>query len=860
MANAGTTIQKQGTKLVETSDEELKKLSEQAGFSPTTPMGAKNIGANPDQAKMAATPARQNAAVTTPAPAQTLQQAQRVTPTQPEAVEPPDQKLERLKSLGSINMQMENLVKQKLATAEAQAPELQINETTVGTALPQQQAGLNTALTQYKGAVTEQQKEAAILAASNALGRLVTPEEMKGFFKGASETVAGQFGSQPSVRVADLGLQNTSQLAQDLGISEADLLQYSPDQLKQAIQNVESQGYNRVQELEAELISATGNRRLQVQQELQKLGQTGVASKEADFDSLQAAVDSGDIVNFNGQKYDVQTLLGDEGISQQILTALENPAAMAQLKKNEPELAAWLDTHKAALAALSEDVRAATADVATTQKDFSSLKSATSPALFEKLFGASPQYLSKEQLSELSTRASSSPLWQALSTDTNLKARLERNPEAVANLKNATAEEIAAQMEATTLMESNPSLQKLIGFKPGGIATAEQAAKAKTWATTFDSLPESITADNDFQKAINAGSIDVADAAKLAADPRIWAKVKENQQIALDLQQAGNDPQKLLSIFMGAEVSLDDFNKGMQKLETYAMMGDSDAQAKWKFFKENLLGDDKKLGPEDLDLLKQLANPSKAGVKAMIADPAHTFADILKTYKKDFQEGASFGSSDPVKEDASTALANDGRIDAKEAKALYDRYSQTGQFEELMNSPWFVNSLENADIWKAKIADTKINQQYEKFSAANGPLSQPIQTLSSLPFLKNFSVDTETGNVTYTFDKARYNETPQRRAEMDAAISKAISTTQAELDKYGTAQNMGIGISAQDKLKTLIKSLQDMQKAVTQGITGAKTVVELKPQEKSTPQDRAAANDKVVKKNTMTGNKPAGGA
>ncbi len=61
MANAGpknTTIQKQGTSLVQTSDEELKKLAQQAGFNPTSPLGAKAIGANPDQAKMTGTPAQ----------------------------------------------------------------------------------------------------------------------------------------------------------------------------------------------------------------------------------------------------------------------------------------------------------------------------------------------------------------------------------------------------------------------------------------------------------------------------------------------------------------------------------------------------------------------------------------------------------------------------------------------------------------------------------------------------------------------------------------------------------------------------------------------------------------------------------
>ncbi len=860
MANAGTTIQKQGTKLVQTSDEELQKLGQQSGFQPITPGGAKSIGANPDQAKMANTPARKQAIQdTSAAPGQSLQQAQRITPAAPAApeIEPAKQKLDRMAGLGSINMQMENLVRQKVSQAQAAQPALQVDETKTGAATEAQQPGLQAALQQYQGAVTEQQKEAAILAASNALGRLVTPDEMSGYFKSSAESVGSAFTPQ-QVRVADLNLQNTAQLAQDLGVPEADLLQYSPEQLKQAIQNVESNEFNKVQALQAELASATGNRKLQVQQELQALGQTGVATTEANFDSLQAAVDAGDVVSFNGQKMNVADLLGDDGISDMVVTALQNPAALKELQKNEPELAQWISTHKAALDALAQDARTAASSVAATQTDFGKLKSATSPALFENLFGVSPQYLSKEQLSDLTARASASPLWNALSGDADLKARLERNPSLAQPLKSATAEEIKARTDATKLMEGNPSLQKLIGFKPGGVATAEEAAKASQWADTFDKLAPSISADNDFQAAINSGKIDVADAEKLVADPRIWDKVKADRQYALDLEQAGTDPEKLLSIFMGVDTSMEDFNKGLSKLEAYASMGDPDAQAKWAYIKKNIVGENGRLGPEDVDLMRQLGAPASAGMKAIISDPAHTFSDIVKQSKNMLQGGASYGTSDPAKEEVAAGLANDGLIDAKEAESLYQRYGNTGQFEELLNSPWFADKLENAPIWKAKIADNKVMENYNKFTAENGPLGDPVRTLSAIPFIVGFRLNPETGAVSYSFDKTRYNETPQRRAEMDAAIDSAINAAQAELTKYGPSQHLGEGASAQSKLENMIKGLKEMKAKVTQGITGAKTVVELKPQEKSTPQEREASNNAVVKKTTTTSNKPKG--
>lgn len=145
---------KQGTGVTQTSEEELKKLGKQAGVQPLSPAGAVALGANQDQAKMAGSKARKDAVLapgTEPAAPQpqkqTLQQAQRTQPQgtteatqeQQHLNEPASAKLERMNTLGSLNMQMENLVAQKLAAAQQQSAQLQINQQAVATTPQAQQ-------------------------------------------------------------------------------------------------------------------------------------------------------------------------------------------------------------------------------------------------------------------------------------------------------------------------------------------------------------------------------------------------------------------------------------------------------------------------------------------------------------------------------------------------------------------------------------------------------------------------------------------------------------------------------------------------------------------------------------------------
>lgn len=798
-----TTIIKQGTNLAQTSDEEAKKLGQldkEAGFSPITPAGAKAIGANPDVAKMAPTPARKQAMNVQPKPEQTLQQAQRLTPNTATPIQAPDEdaatKLERMKSMGSINMQMENLVKQKQNAVMQQQAQLQLNTTAIGALPSQQQTGLTAALNAYKSATTEPQKEAAILAASNALGRLVTPDEMAGYFQGEAETLKGAF-APTTVTVRDLGLQNTAQLATDLGVPEEQLLAYTPAQLKASIQQLENRQYNQVQNLQAQLLTATGNRRQQIQQELASLAASGVASREASFDVLQSAIENGDTVTFNGQPTTVEELLGG-GMSQMIANAVDNPGVMAELERNEPELANWIKANKATLQQLVADTKAEAEKVGQTQAGASDLRKSVSAPLFETLFGKQPELMTADELSQLQASTQNSALWQRLSKDADFKARLERHPELANSLKGLDETKLSAAINASKIAEADGNLAAIAGYTPGGVPSEAQAATIAQWAPVFDQLAPSITADKDFQNAVKSGKITTADAQRLVNTPQLWQKVKDEKAAGQELRMAGSDPQKLLSLFMGADVDMGQFNKGMERLEAYANMGDQEARDYYVWLKQNLLGDNGRLGPEDVEKLQTLgASAQNPDIKAIVGGGA-TFSDILKSAKTKMANGASFQTEDTTKRTVLPYVQNDGVIDDTEAQELMSKYGPD-QMMKLLESPWIAQVMPSAEVWKSRLGEIKDERNLHN---AVEDVKQYAAPLQSSPLFKNLKMDSTTGVVTADYDFSKFDDT-----NLTAAIKNANALKEAMNSKLA-----GLGPAGQGRMQTAMASVDTIIK------------------------------------------------
>ena len=710
MAKPITTTIKQGTRLVETSEEELKNLSEKAGTSPITPQGAVAIGANEAQAKMANVPVRKNAItqVTAPAPKDTLAQANRIsTPLTPgaPAPEPAQDKLARMSELGGIPMQMEGLVRAKIAAATPVAAPIKLTPKESSVAQPIS-VDLNTALKAYSDAVTEADKEAAILAASKALGHTVTPAEIQTYFKSQEQTIAPVVAAVAGpITVKDLGLKNTAQLAVDLGVDEETLLSFTPDQLRQAIQNVEGNEFNRVQALQAELLSATGNRRQQIQQELQRLGQTGVANTEARYDDLQAQVESGNSITFAGVKYTIEELMSSNGLSRIITNAINSPEALEKLKKSEPELAAWISSNAATLAALSTAAGETAKASQATQNTVANVASTISPALFTALFGARPTNISAAEAAALQAKIDSSEAYKyAMASGANLRqledmvARGEALPvfgaapaatqapmgtvpvapppvgtqpgDGTVTPPGGTQPPVGTQppiaplsggasftetMQAQTDMTNpaNAGAAGAVGWTSGKAPTPAQIDLFRKWQTALKDVNITVARDADFLKAIApGGTLTPADMELLKGEDglAVWNKALEHRNWAKSVAGAiktGKDDtdrvEKLFNLAMGAGANGMSLADVNKALKKLESYANTgDAAAREAWVKmQQLVGGDGQLGPEDMELLSTLLSPKSQTLDYLIKNGG-SIADTISGIKKQAQGAVGY--------------------------------------------------------------------------------------------------------------------------------------------------------------------------------------------------------------------------
>lgn len=806
-----TNIVKQGTSLTSSSPEELAKLSGNAGVNPITPLGAKAVGANPDQAKMANTPARKDSVFATQN-TDTLDKTVRTEPQKPASAaanEPAKDKLERMKTLGSLNMQVENLANQKLAELNAQNAKLQLNQTSIDALPTEQKAGVTTALQAYQVAASPEAKEAAILQASKILGRVPSEAEMQSFFQDAraslGETAKSVGGS---VTLGDLHLAgigtSAEQLANDLGMTPEQVGAMSPAQLNKAIQDLEAREFNDTQALQAEYASATGQRKQQIAQELKAKGATGAIGVEAQYDRLQASIEAADQISFGGKSMSIEDLLKDDGLSQTIMDATEDKNVLENLKATEPELAEWIQTNMESLAGLTADARTAASGVGDTQQAAADLKSAVSDGLFTTLFGEQAKFMSAAELAQLKTTAEANGVWQTLQTDGDFKARLEKNPALAQAVAGMSKEDIAKRMATTKALESDSNLAKLVGYTPGGIADLNQATNAVKWADTFKALPASVSANEMFQKAVKDGSITPEDAAKIVSNPLIWDKVETDAKLKQKWDLVKGDPQKMLNTFFGSDITIDDFNKGLSRLESYAKMGDEDALSKYNYIKKNLAGADGKLGPEDSALMEQFAKQSADLKPTDIIAGKNSFADLLGASKSALQAGASFESADTQKRIVSSMLIGDGKVTNQEAQQLMDKYGPE-EFMSMMDSGWFGDVLEDKNKWSTTVQGIKDNRAFDSY-LDTGFKTGVQSSLSSVSFLKNVQGD-RNGNISFELD-------PSFIKSGLAGANKALG----ELDKQIAQINKmseTMGADGKAKAQASLKSLNSIKATLT---------------------------------------------
>lgn len=460
--------------------------------APSTPLGAAQSGVNSDSAKMMGTPAQtQNAArVNQQANTQTLDKAERLeqaagaTNAQQEAKD----KVDRLQTLGSTKTAVESLIQKQIqATTQTSTPNPQIaQESLAGITDPVKRQQATDAL----GAYTQNPTEENLKAVYDVVGRAGVTTGLSQYLDTAANTIAESAAAPMAVTVGTLDLSSTgvdsAQLAQTLGVTPEQLAGMSLEELNQKIDSTQAQSLMTTQQLQARLAdpAISPQERSQVLAQLKQQGAAGITGVEAEVDNLQSEIDSARMVDVMGGQYTVEELLGDDGISSLIAGAVNDPKKLAEMLR-DPKLAglgSWVQSHKAALSALSQSYDAQAADFVGTQDTLSSIgrslgEGDSSKGILETILGrAIPTSALSGDVAAIQQQLQSSGLYQALKTDPKLVAELGNDKDTLAALAASgfTADQVKNAVKLRDELQADPTALKLLGVD-GKIPTSADA-------------------------------------------------------------------------------------------------------------------------------------------------------------------------------------------------------------------------------------------------------------------------------------------------------------------------------------------------------------------------------------------------
>lgn len=686
---------KQGQGLVETSQEEIQK---QTGMTPLSPAAAKTAGANPDVAKMAGTPAAKQSLYKPLEDTQkTLQQAQRQTQMldkqRQQAQDQAAAKMDRLKQLGTMGAQIEGLIQQRLgvqqgatsglATQNIAAPV--INQAAIDLLPETQRAAAAAALQAYAAATDVNAKQQALVSLSTTLGRPVKDSDIGDYFQQLPELATAATKQAVAAPITLGGLQpswlNVQQTATDLGVTEAELQSYTPEQLQAKLQEVEANEYNRIANLKAEYATAVGARKLQIQNELTQLGQAGATGTEAQFDRMQQAIDEGQTLMVGGREMSLEEILTEDSISNLISDAATNPQALADLKKTPgyEALASWIETNQAELNELATGMRSDVRAFGDVQSNLAGIQSNLGN-LSSVILGDIPQYATQEQLTALQDKLNSSGLYASLQADPAFKARLTADPALAEQLKDKTKEEIDTLKSITDMVKNNGTIAAEFGLNEGEFIT--DPAKAESFISTANALanaPEEVGEQQkiDIARMVADGDIttDVVNA-MMQYPEEVDAVITENAAIK-EYNSVKDDFDKFSEWAFGGQSvqATNDILATLQQIAPY----DKDANRILNSFKQ-FVGPDGQLDKSDMGRLQ--AALKTVGLDK-VATGGKTLAEQMAGLKK-MADDAVMRTSDPGMKDI-MALTSDGIVSYDE---LVDPNNATIA-KSLLNNAYF---------------------------------------------------------------------------------------------------------------------------------------------------------------------------
>lgn len=376
----------------QTSQDDLQTLSGKAGLQaqPLSPVVAGQIGATPDQAKMAGTTqVQQSAQALSQLPPQqglaTAQREQQARSTATQQEQGEKAAAAQTSALGDTGTRVQSAIDAAVANLSAGSATPQNTTNAVNTSNALYQGADNQGqLTTDLGTLSQNPSDQNALMAVNAdLGRnansQLSPAELQGLYQDQNTTIAGQVASATpqAVTVAQLAAQpgfgyTLDNLGSMLGVPSATLANYTPAQLSTAVTAMQQQEFTKAATLTQQSTSPDLGvaERNTARQAGQEASATGVRASEDDVAKIQQSVANGDQVQFNGQTYTAEDLLGNAEISKTVAAYLAAPAGsptQLALQQNEPQLVNYINQHQAVLTDAANAMSSGTTQLANTQ-------------------------------------------------------------------------------------------------------------------------------------------------------------------------------------------------------------------------------------------------------------------------------------------------------------------------------------------------------------------------------------------------------------------------------------------------------------------------------------------------------------
>lgn len=712
---ANTTLVKQGQNLIETSKEEAAKLATQ----PLSPKGAKEAGANEYQSRMAGTPAQKapilKAAVD--GGRKTLQEAQRYK-TQAQFVAPNAQtqeKLATLKSLGGIQSQLQTLIEGKIQQAQdTKLNTLQVDQEALESQQLEQEktTALNTALGTYAQATTPEAKAQALTEAQNILGRQISADELQGYFKAAPEAISGAIKAvtPEEIRLGDLDLTElggVDELASLLGITPEEVSGMNIADLNSAIQRAESSGFNEIQDIQAQLVSATGARREILLRRLGELQGAGVEAQQEQFNRIQQQIAEGQTFNIAGQQLSLEDIVKDDELSDIVKQAASSEEELSALEREMPELGAWIRDN---LNLFKEEAATATATTAETQRIQQEMSTIINslPEELKGLVDPEKQFYTEADLDAIQAQVEDGSINEAILSNDALKNSPLLTPEVVNELSGVSKETINELFKVSDNLLKEPDVAAFMGvdvLSEGMITSPAEIRRynsIKTMLGTVDVTMRKELADSKAQ-----GLITEKDLGYLVQNKDKWPKIK----VALDnkqkVQKVSQNFDSLVDYLFGEDKSIQDINKDFSKLRNYAALGHEPSLRAYMKLKPILQGGSKNRGLDegDFEALKKLASQG-VDIKN-IAKGGAAIQDSLNTT----QNLETLGASSEVEQRLGRQVASGNlnklsSFSTEELTALSNLDSITNKkVKEVLNRELSRRKKSEAEAMKAKEAE-----------------------------------------------------------------------------------------------------------------------------------------------------------